>query len=186
MHGVRKALLQQQADALGIPLHPVFLPENVSYAAYEEQLATAIQSLTAAGYTHAAFGDILLEDLREYREKQLAALGVEAIFPLWQKDTAALAHQFLQTGFKAIVVAADAAKLAAQSVGRLYDKAFLRDLPPGVDPCGENGEFHTFCFDGPVFDRPVLFQTGETVYREYPPANGVVSGFWYCDLLPVG
>jgi uncharacterized protein (TIGR00290 family) len=184
IHGLRRALLTEQTDALGVPSRVILLPETVTNAVYEERLGTAIKTLASEGYTHAAFGDIFLEDLRVYREAQLAAYGMQAVFPLWKEDTSKLAYQFLKQRFKAIVVSTDAAKLGASFAGSLYDEDFLRELPAGVDPCGENGEFHTFCFDGPVFDQPVQFEKGEVVYREYPLGNGQFSGFWYCDLLP--
>jgi uncharacterized protein (TIGR00290 family) len=183
MHGLRKELLLAQVAAIGMPVKVVELPPDKTNKAYEKCMAEAVAQLTGAGYECTAFGDIFLADLRAYREVQFAGKGMEAIFPLWGSNTRELASRFLQTGFKAIVVAVDAAKLDPSFVGRPFDESFLADLPAGLDPCGENGEFHTFCYDGPLFRQPILFQKGEIVYREYPLGEGFFSGFWYCDLI---
>jgi uncharacterized protein (TIGR00290 family) len=121
------------------------------------------------------FGDIFLEDIRKYREERLAEVGLNAVFPLWQRDTSRLAREFIELGFKAITTCVDSRILDESFVGRLVDERFLASLPPGVDPCGENGEFHSFVYDGPIFDRPVRFETGEKVLRE---------SFYFCDLMP--
>lgn len=183
IHGVRKELLMAQTEAIGLPVEIVWLPEHVSNATYEETMGEAIAKLLEQGYTHAGFGDIFLEDLRAYRERQLSTLGLKAVFPLWKGNTLDLANRFFSGGFQAVVVSVDAAKLDASFVGREYDESFIRDLPAGVDPCGEHGEFHTFCYDGPIFRQPVLFERGEKVYREYPVNEQQVSGYWYCDLV---
>ncbi len=185
MHGLRKEVLLAQAAATGLPLQIVELPVEVTNEVYENHLGKTVEKLSEQGFKCAAFGDILLADLRAYREQQLADKGLKAVFPLWDCDTKLLAQRFLETGFKAIVVTVDAAKLDRSFVGRTFDEAFLADLPAGIDPCGENGEFHTFCYDGPIFRHPVLFEAGEIVYREYSLGEGVVSGFWYCDLILV-
>ncbi|MGY0037527.1 Dph6-related ATP pyrophosphatase [Pedobacter sp. NJ-S-72] len=148
------------------------------------------------GFTHAAFGDIFLEDLRKYREEQLSALHIKSVFPLWKRDTKELLTEFIDLGFKSILVCIKADLLDPEFAGRIIDSDFIKDLPPNVDICGENGEFHTFCFDGPIFKNPILFEVGERVYREYqspktdtdscsagPVKNN--SGFWFCDLLPL-
>ena len=182
MHGLPVALLEQQIDALGIPGTMVQLPQHASYDDYEACMREAVLKLKADGCNYAAFGDIFLEDLKEYRVKQMAAVDVETVFPIWQRDTTELIHEFIDAGFKAIVVCANAALLDESFVGRVIDSDFVRDLPAGVDPCGENGEFHTFCFDGPIFSHPIAFSVGETVLREYEH-DGVTTGFWFCDLI---
>lgn len=187
MHGLRRALLDRQVAALGIPASTVELPAQPDMAIYESRMKTAVLKMKALGCSHAAFGDIFLEDLKSYRERHLATCEIEAVFPLWKQDTKELLRHFISLGFKAIVVCVDAGKLDASFAGRIIDKNFLDDLPEDVDPCGENGEYHTFCFDGPIFKIPVQFQIGEKVYREYDaPAGGgtgLKSGFWFCDLL---
>ena len=199
MHGVRAALLDRQAASLGLPCRKLFLPEMPSMAAYEQLMATALEELRGQGATAAVFGDIFLEDLRRYREEQLAKVALEAVFPLWGRPTAALIREFLGLGFKTITTCVNDKYLDQSFVGRVMDEAFLRDLPAHVDPCGENGEFHTFVFDGPLFREPVAFERGEIVHRRYapPPApddpardgadrpdpSPFDAGFWYCDLL---
>jgi len=147
-------------------------------------------------FTHSLFGDIFLQDLRTYRETQLAKVQMTAVFPLWKRDTAKLIHEFIDLGFKAIVVCVKAELLDESFAGRVIDRDFLKDLPPGIDACGENGEFHTFVFDGPIFKKSVSFKSGKKVFREYKaPVNikdetltskqkkPLSTGFWYCDLL---
>ncbi len=126
-----------------------------------------LKALKEEGFTGAVFGDIFLEDLKQYRETQLATIGFKAIFPLWKRNTAELMHEFIDLGFKTIVVCTKAEVLDENFVGRVIDKDFLKDIPAHVDPCGENGEFHTFVYDGPIFQKPVEFTIGEKVYREY-------------------
>lgn len=192
MHGLRKELVQRQAAALQLPLKLITLPDEPSMAAYEETMGQAYQELRQKGTAQVAFGDIFLEDLKDYRVKQLGSFGLETVFPLWQQDTRALLREFIDLGFRAVVVSCHADLLGKDFAGREIDSSFLEDLPPTVDPCGENGEFHTFCFDGPNFTQPVAYQLGEKVYREYPApgqdqeqdASGKKLGFWYCDLLP--
>lgn len=184
MHGVRRELLQQQLSAIGIHHSTVELPELASDKEYEALMLQTVNRLKDAGFTHAAFGDIFLEDLRKYREQQLQPHHITAVFPLWKQDTRALMEAFIEQGFKAIVVCVNASLLPETFAGRMLDRDFINDLPAGIDPCGENGEFHTFCFDGPVFKQPVPFSKGETVYKEYPH-NDQVSGFWFTDLLPL-
>ena len=174
MHGVRRALARRQADALGIPLAEVAISPSASNAVYEREMGHAFDRLHAEGIRRVAFGDIFLEDLRVYREEQLAARGLACLFPIWKRDTAALARQFIADGFRAVVVCVNPAALDASFAGRLFDDAFLADLPADVDPCGENGEFHTFVFDGPGFRRPVPVSTGEIVERDR---------FVFCDLV---
>jgi uncharacterized protein (TIGR00290 family) len=195
MHGVRVALLERQAERIGLPLTRLELPEMPDMAEYEHRMQTTLAPLQARGITHAIFGDIYLEDLRQYREQQLARIGLEAVFPLWQRPVQELLREYLALGFRAVVVCVNEQYLDRSFCGRLLDEEFLRDLPPGVDPCGENGEYHSFMFDAPYFSQPIAFERGEIVRRTYQvPAgsngsnnthpNPFDTGFWYCDLLP--
>lgn len=184
MHGLRKELLEQQIAAIGIPSKTIELPEQPTNVQYEILMKEKVNELLAEGYECAAFGDIFLEDLKAYREKQLAPFGIKTVFPLWKKDTRALLTEFINLGFKAITVCVDGSKLESSFVGRIVDHQFIADLPDNVDICGENGEFHTFCYDGPNFKQSVAFTKGEIVLREYD-TNGFKSKFWFCDLLPV-
>jgi uncharacterized protein (TIGR00290 family) len=195
MHGVRAELLDEQAVAIGLPLKKVYLPEMPDMSVYENEMQKVMNQLKAEGIEVSVFGDIFLEDLRKYREEKLACAGMRGHFPLWKSNTTKLVREFIELGFKTIVVCVDGKLLDESFAGRVIDKDFLSDLPANVDPCGENGEFHTFVYDGPIFKKPVKFKTGEKVYREYPaPATACVgaqaeeeqkpSGFWYCDLLP--
>jgi uncharacterized protein (TIGR00290 family) len=175
MHGVRRALLERQAESLGLALHAVLIPPQCINATYEQRMKEALAEHFARGVRHVAFGDIFLEDLRLYREKNLAQIDMRALFPIWKRDTRELAREFVRMGFRAITVCVDPRVLDASFAGRELDISFFADLPPGVDPCGENGEFHTFVFDGPVFETPIEFRVGEKVTRD---------GFCFCDLLP--
>ncbi len=175
MHGVRRALLERQAESLGLPLHPVLIPPQCINAIYEERMKEALAMHFARGVRRVAFGDIFLEDLRVYREKNLAQIGMQALFPIWKRDTRELAREFVRLGFRAITVCVDPRVLDASFAGRELEASFFADLPPGVDPCGENGEFHTFVFDGPVFKTPIAIRVGEKVLRD---------GFCFCDLMP--
>ena len=175
MHGVRRVLLERQAASIGLPLHAVLIPPQCVNTTYETRMKEALNQHLARGVQRVAFGDIFLEDLRVYRERNLAQIGMEALFPIWKRDTRELARDFLRLRFQAIVVCVDPRVLDPSFAGRVLDESFFADLPPGADPCGENGEFHTFVFDGPIFQTPVHFTTGEKVLRD---------GFWFCDLLP--
>jgi uncharacterized protein (TIGR00290 family) len=199
MHGVRTALLARQTASLGLPGRQLLLPEMPSMAAYERLLTRTMAELKSEGATAAIFGDIFLEDLRRYREEKLAAAGWGAVFPLWGVPTGELMREFLALGFKTITTCVNDKYLDQRFVGRVIDEQFLRDLPADVDPCGENGEFHTFVFDGPNFREPVAFERGEVVHRRYTPApktddagyecgdaadsSPFDTGFWYCDLV---
>jgi uncharacterized protein (TIGR00290 family) len=182
MHGLRIELLQQQLNAIGIPNGTVELPEHPTNAEYEKLMTEKVKQLKADGFEYAAFGDIFLEDLKKYREQQLQPLNIKTLFPLWKKNTKELINEFIDLGFKTVVVCVNAALLDKSYAGRIIDKDFINDLPQGIDPCGENGEFHTFCFDGSVFKYPIKFSIGETVFKEYD-SSGIKSGFWFCDLL---
>jgi uncharacterized protein (TIGR00290 family) len=175
MHGVRRVLLERQATSIGLPLHAVLIPPHCDNATYEERMKEALSEHLARGVQRVAFGDIFLEDLRVYRERNLEQVGMEALFPIWKRDTRELARDFLRLHFQAITVCVDPRVLDPSFAGRLLDESFFADLPLGVDPCGENGEFHTFVFDGPIFQTPICFAAGERVLRD---------GFCFCDLLP--
>ncbi|MDN5212215.1 diphthine--ammonia ligase [Fulvivirgaceae bacterium BMA12] len=195
MHGVRETLLEQQAASIGIPLEKLQLPENPDMDHYNKMMHDIMFKLRKEGFTHSVFGDIFLEDLRQYREERLAQQGFSAHFPIWKQDTKALIRQFLALGFKTVLVCIKSALLDKSFAGRIIDEQFLKDLPENVDPCGENGEFHTFVFDGPIFRHPIPFEIGEKVYREYEAPKSknkddktaepqAPMGFWFCDLLP--
>lgn len=191
MHGLRKELLLAQTNAIDIPASLIELPEMPSMEIYEQKMLKAVNRLKDDGFTHSAFGDIFLEDLKDYRVKQLAKQNLEAVFPIWKKDTKALISEFLELGFKTVVVCANSKYFDEDFVGTVIDEHFIDNLPKGVDPCGENGEFHTFCFDGPIFKNPIPYTIGEKVYREYDNPNTDNSvcksekyGIWYCDLIP--
>jgi len=183
MHGLRRDLLLRQVDALRLPLSTVELPEQPSMEEYDTLMTATVNELKENGYTDCGFGDIFLEDLRAYREEQLE--GIRCHFPLWKKDTTALLKAFIDLGFKAVVICLNGELLDASFVGRPLDRSFLNDLPDHVDPCGENGEFHTFCYDGPIFSKPVPFEFGEKILRKYKTPNGggdVHTGYWFIDL----
>ena len=187
MHGVAEELLDKQAESIGIPLKKIHLPEFPSMNEYEEIISKFLTDVKSMDIHISVFGDIFLEDLREYREKQLAKKGFKAEFPLWKRDTTEVAMDFIEKGFKAIVVSVDGRYLDKSFAGRIYDESFLNDLPENVDPCGENGEFHSFVFDGPIFKTPIQYKKGKIVYKEYkshstdkPNEN---FGFWYCDII---
>ncbi|UTW62556.1 adenine nucleotide alpha hydrolase [bacterium SCSIO 12741] len=187
MHGLRRELLERQAKSIGLPLSVIELPEEPTMEDYNRIMEQSVLSLKGQGYSHCGFGDIFLEDLRSYREEQLKPFGITSHFPLWKRDTRELIYDFLDKGFKAVVVCIKSELLEESFVGRDIDESFLNDLPANVDPCGENGEFHTFCYDGPIFQYPILFDLGEHVFREYknPDTTSKESlGFWFCDLIP--
>lgn len=173
MHGVRRSLLLKQAESLALPLHEVCIPPQCVNPIYESRMEQALQTQLAAGVRTVAFGDIFLQDLREYRERNLARLDMQAIFPIWKRDTRELAREFCEQGFRAIAVCIDPTKLDRSFAGRELTPQFFAELPENVDSCGENGEFHTFVFAGPIFRKPIQVQLGEVVDRD---------GFTFCDL----
>jgi uncharacterized protein (TIGR00290 family) len=177
MHGVRRSLLQAQADALGLPLVLAPIPHPCSNEEYEVVMAGAVARAREQGVEAFAFGDLFLEDIRRYRESRLAGTGLEPLFPLWKRPTAALAEEMIAGGLRARVVTVDPRQLSPAFAGREFDRGFLADLPAGVDACGENGEFHTFAWDGPMFRRPLDLRPGAVVERE---------GFVFADLVPPG
>lgn len=172
-HRVRRELVERQAELAGLPLHPVLLPAGASNVIYEAAMAEALSGIE--GVRRVAFGDIYLQSIRDYRERQMAELGLEAVFPLWGRDTAAFARDIPRLGFEATVVCVDTERLDPSFAGRRYDEEFLRDLPSHIDPCGENGEFHTFVHGGPIFREPVAVLPGG------PDPRG---RFCFFDLLP--
>jgi len=176
MHGVRRELLCRQAQAVGLPLVEVEIPAGCSNDVYEQRMGQALAEAPLAAAETIAFGDLFLADIREYREERLRRVGKGAIFPLWGQDTGELARAFVAAGFEAVLVCVDPRRLDASFAGRSFDAALLADLPPDVDPCGENGEFHTFVHAGPIFSAPIECRLGETVERD---------GFVFCDVLAV-
>lgn len=190
MHGVREILLDQQAASTGLPLIKMYVEEGTN-AEYEKNMERLLLEYKKQGVTKVIFGDIFLEDLREYREKNLAKVGLAAEFPLWKRNTKELIEEFFQLGFKTIICCINDAYLAEDRVGVEINKNFIETLPKRVDPCGENGEFHTFCYDGPIFKAPLKFKIGKKVYKplKIKTDNTVAiprtKGFWYCDITPV-
>ncbi|MBI3510260.1 MAG: diphthine--ammonia ligase [Bacteroidetes bacterium] len=198
MHGVRIELLKQQADSIGIPLKLIELPEQPGMAEYEMEMEKKINEISNEGIHHSIFGDIFLEDLKVYRENKLRPLGIDCVFPLWKISTKKLMQEFLDLGFKSIIVCVNEKFLDRSFCGRMIDQSFVNDLPESVDPCGENGEYHSFVFDGPIFKKPIPFSKGEIVYREYAKPKEDKNdhyktvcveeknyGFYFCDLMPV-
>jgi uncharacterized protein (TIGR00290 family) len=175
MHGVRNELLRRQAESIDLPVEEVRIPPSCVNSIYEARMNEAVLRFRDRGVMHFAFGDIFLEDLRAYREQKLLQANMSALFPIWKVDTQELAERFRKDGFRAIAVCMDPRKLDKSFAGRELDASFFRDLPAGVDPCGENGEFHTFVFDGPIFRSAIPVQVGPVVERD---------SFVFCDLLP--
>ncbi len=166
MHGVRRDVLEAQAAAAGLPLWTVPLPHPCSNEIYEARMREAVGRAVAGGFTHVAFGDLFLEDVRRYREERLAGSGLEPLFPIWGAPTGPLAHEMIDAGLRARLVCVDTGALPESFAGREFDRALLKDLPDGVDPCGERGEFHTCVYAGPMFRAPLILAAGETVTRE--------------------
>lgn len=175
MHAVREALLDAQAAATGLPLVKVEIPSPCPNEIYERSMTEAMIRARTEGVTHMIFGDLFLEDIRKYREENLAKCGIAPIFPLWGRDTRVLAEEMLAAGLRGYLTCVDPKKLDARFAGRSFDKNLLADFPPGIDPCGENGEFHTFACAGPMFASPIAVDLGEIVQR---------GGFVFADLLP--
>ncbi|WP_409275127.1 diphthine--ammonia ligase [Neobacillus sp. SCS-31] len=173
IHGVRESLLDKQAESLGFPLRKLYIPANCSNEVYRARMSGMLELLKKDGVTTVMFGDILLEDVKEYRAGQVREHGLKGVFPLWGQNTEALIQQFLSLGFQTITTCIDTEKLSDEFLGRVIDERFLNELPATVDPCGENGEFHTFCFAGPLFKRKVDFTLGEKVEK---------GRFHFCDL----
>lgn len=176
MHGVRTELFQRQAESIGLPLDVVWLTPTDGADGYQRKMKTMLENYKANGLNHMAFGDLYLEDVRQYREEMNQTVGIGSWFPVWGIPTKEFAETVIRVGFKAIVVCVDTTQLDASFCGREFNQAFLNDLPAGIDWCAEKGEFHTFCYDGPIFTKPISFQTGEQTLRE--------NRFQYIDLLP--
>ena len=183
MHGVPEKLLDDQASSLGFQLRKIYLKEDTSHDTYNQLMQDEMSFATSKGIDKAAFGDIFLEDLKEYRDSQLEKVGMTGVYPIWGYNTKELVKEFIDSGFKAIIVSCNARLLDESFCGRIIDHDFINDLPENVDPCGENGEFHSFVFDGPIFSKSIEFEKGETVLKEYNTEGHIDSKFWYCDLL---
>lgn len=177
MHGIRRIMLERQVEHLGYFLEKIFIPKNASDEEYKSQMVCTLQKYMPNGIRSIVFGDVFLEDVRKYREENLSKIGMNALFPLWKKDTFQQAKQFIELGFKSIVTCIDSKRLSKNFVGRVFDKEFLSALPSNVDPMGENGEFHSFVFDGPLFNSRVQFELGDIVLRD--------GRFYFCDLMPL-
>ena len=175
MHGVPRILVEQQAHALGLPLQEVFIPKDSSNEEYETRMEEILTRFKQKGVSRVVFGDVFLEDVRKYRKDNLLKLGMKGLFPLWGWHTAEITRSFIALGFQAITTCVDVKVLDKSFVGRILDKYFLTDLPLNVDPAGENGEFHSFVFDGPIFKERINYTLGEQVLRD---------SFYFCDLLP--
>jgi len=176
MHGVPRILLEQQARSLGVPLEKFFITKGISNEEYESKMRVVLEKYLARGVKSVVCGDIFLEDLKKYREDNLAKIGMKGIFPIWKQDSRQLALSFIKLGFKAIVTCVDSSVMGKEFSGRAFDEDFLSDLPSGVDPCGENGEFHSFVYDGPIFAEPLSFIKGGIVLRD--------NRYYFCDLIP--
>jgi uncharacterized protein (TIGR00290 family) len=177
MHGVRWALIEKQAESIGLPLEEVRVPKRSSNEEYEKAMGEFLLRKKKQGVSAVVFGDIFLEDLRAYREERLEGIGMDALFPIWKRDdTGSMAREFIREGFRAVVVCVDSKALDGSFVGREFDEQFIEELPRGIDPCGENGEFHSFAYAGPIFRKAIRFEKGEIVKRD--------NWFYYCDLKP--
>jgi len=184
MHGLREEVLKRQVDAIGLPLEIAYLSKDDSHETYNQLMRAKMTKLVSEGFQFAAYGDILLEDLRAYREKQLSEVGMKAHFPLWQKNTGELLLDFIDKGFKAIVVAASGNYFDGSVLGSEVNRNFLSNLAEEVDPCGENGEFHTFCYDGPIFKQSVDFELSDLVTKSYTNPKGWKDiDFHFIDLI---
>ena len=193
MHGVRTELLIKQAESIGIPLYQIRLPEMPGMEAYDTIMHEHLAYFSKEGITHSIFGDIFLEDLKKYRDERLAEVGMTGIYPLWKRDSYELINEFFDLGFGTVIACTQ--ERLERIVGKEVTPELIMSLPDGVDVCGENGEFHTFAFKGPIFSKEIKYKTGEKVFKEYKaPQNAddtcvsdatkKFSGFWYCDLIP--
>ena len=177
MHGVRRSLLSAQASSLGLPVEEVWIPKDSSNEVYEARMRTVLTRYKDRGVEQVAFGDLFLQDIRSYREERLAQIGMRCLFPLWGRNTSRLAREFIGSGFRAVVCCVDPRRLPGEFCGREYDLSFLESMPATVDPCGENGEFHTFVYAGPIFSNEIPIMKGEVVLRD---------GFYFADIVPRG
>jgi uncharacterized protein (TIGR00290 family) len=177
MHGVRRALLEQQAASLCLPLEIVWITPGATNEEYESKMQALLEEYFQEGVRTVAFGDIFLEDLRLYRENNLAKMGMRGLFPIWKRDTRELARAFIAAGFRTAISCVDSKVLDGKFVGREFNAQFLQELPANVDPCGENGEFHSFVYEGPIFEKRIALRKGEISFRD--------DRFYYCDLIPI-
>lgn len=177
MHGVRKTLLAKQAESIGVSLTIIYITKNASNEEYEAKMEDVLLNYRSRGVSSVVYGDIFLEDLKRYREEKLSKIGMNGVFPLWKRNTRKLSHGFIDLGFKAVVTCIDSNELKKEFAGREFNKQFVSELPSTVDPCGENGEFHTFVYDGPIFQKKILYKNGEVVLRN--------KRFYFCDLVPI-
>lgn len=193
MHGVREALLEKQAESIGIPLLKVTVSEGTNQE-YERQMEAILTKAKSEGIQYVIFGDIFLDDLRVYREMNLAKIGMQGVFPLWKMDTVMLIRDFVNMQFKTVLSCTNDAYLGKEWVGREIDETFIDQLPMNVDPCGENGEYHSFCYEGPLFKKKIAFSVGEKVYKPLEiksqdmktlSIQTTTKGFWYCDFIPI-
>jgi uncharacterized protein (TIGR00290 family) len=198
MHGVRLELLAAQAAAIGLPLEKIFVSQRSSNEEYQQKMGASLAAHRARGVTACAYGDIFLEDLKKWRDENLAKAGMHGLYPIWKIDTRELIREFFALNFGTVICCVNDGYLGEDAVGRDLDEEFIRSLPANVDPCGENGEFHSFAYAGPVFRKPVKFKVGEKVYRPVEVTHPTTSnsgyvcapgpeptrGFWFCDLLP--
>jgi len=175
MHGVRRELVEAQAESIGLPLTQVLIPPECVNETYQTRMRNTCLNYKEQGINHMAFGDLFLEDIRAYRDAQLAQVDMEAVYPLWGLDTRMLAGDFIRLGFRATLCCVDPKQIDPAFCGREFDNDLLAELPVSADPCGENGEFHTFVYDGPLFRQPIPCAKGEVVLRD---------NFWFCDILP--
>jgi uncharacterized protein (TIGR00290 family) len=189
MHGVREELLEEQSKQIGIPLEKIYVSNNGTNEEYEKNMEAALQKYKSLGVNKVIFGDIFLEDLKIYRENNLAKIGMTAIFPLWKQDTKKLISEFIDLDFKTIICCTNNDFFDKHAVGKIIDKRFVSSLSPGIDPCGENGEFHTFTYEGPIFKFPIRIKTGEKVLKTYEARcmkddkeTTEVKGYWFIDL----
>ena len=192
MHGVREELLDTQAESVGIPLLKVRVTDGTNHE-YEEKMENVLLKAKSEGINSVIFGDIFLENLRIYRENNLAKVGMKGVFPIWKMDIRNLIHDFINLQFKAIICCTNDGYLSEEWLGREINKLFIEQLPDNVDPAGENGEYHTFCFNGPIFKKKINYTIGETVHKALEiktdsnsiPAHETTKGFWFCDLIPI-
>ena len=187
MHGVRASLLEKQSHSLNLPLLKVFLNEMPTMDDYNQQMREMLLQFKKAGVTHSIFGDIFLEDLKKYRDEKLSEVGMYGYYPLWKRDSKEVIESFIKRGFKSMLVCVNAAYLDESFLGRELDQSLINDLPENVDVCGENGEYHTFVYDGPIFKYPISFEKGEKVFKNYTKQKksnqDIDYGFWYLDLI---
>ena len=192
LHGVHETLIEQQAAGLGLPLTKLYLPPSEDHDAYEKLMIAHYKQCARRGIEQVVFGDIFLEDLRLFREQLLQNTSLSAVYPLWKIDTQKLLNDFIAIGFKTVICSADADKFSKDQIGNTIDTVFAENPRPGVDPCGENGEYHTLVYDGPIFKKPVSFEIGDVVKKQYSfqkkneqgENERVEKSFWFQDLLP--